>query len=130
MSYTLIVFTKNWADEFDVYGFEMVHMDKDDAILYLATNYYYDDIEEDFDYLESPSNECILALMENKRPFSMYFGTNEEIEWDSFEDYLNDFKFIELTGEEAQAIARAFDRPNAVHKDGIYTAKFGWMPCF
>ena len=130
MSYTLIIFTANWADEHDVYGFEVVNTDKDDAILGLATNYYYDDIEGDFDYPETPSKEHILELMQNRKPFFMYFGTNEELEWDSFEDYLKDFRFVELTNDQAEAIAFAFNRPGKTFADNVYIVRFGWMPCF
>ena len=92
MSYLLIKFEKNYADEFDVYGTRIM------------TN------TEWADYL----NEA----MKDTYPKEIYFGSNEQIEFDNYQDVVNSLTVELLSGEQAQTI-----------QDKLGD-EYGWFPHF
>lgn len=85
----------DWADEFDVYGLEMV-------------------TEEQWNW----TNKLLDSL---DYPFTQYFGTNQDIEFNSKEDILCDIKVIEITEDEIATFKKVF---------GFRGYSFGWMPDF
>lgn len=73
---TLVTFSKDWADEFQAEGMTILHED------------------------ELPT---LLAWIE-KGGTEWYFGTNEG--WEDGETDMADFKFKEITAEEAETLER------------------------
>ena len=78
MKRTLIKWDSNWADEMDIQGFVIVPTEE--------------------------ANEFNRKLSELKCSFVICVGTNEEIDYDSGQDLLNDLDFTELTEEQYKVI--------------------------
>ena len=82
MSKVLVIFEKDWADEFSVYGFAVYDKDNWKSLL------------EDF---EKPDVECN----------GYHFGTNEG--WDSKEDIIKGYtKVIDITEDEEKVLDKFF----------------------
>jgi hypothetical protein len=86
----LVKFDENWADEMDVSGFKLFKSQKawDKAIKEFKEE---KEIEDD--------DDCC---------FSVYFGTNEENEYESMSEFLDLFEVIELSNEQANVIDSLF----------------------
>lgn len=76
---TLVRFKKDWADEFDV---------------------------ECFGVYGASLEEMKQTIIEDVVGKSRYFGTNEG--WESGEITINDFKFVEITEDEAATLRKVF----------------------
>jgi len=74
----LIKLTKNWADEFDVYGSRIMTEEKWNKIVKLAENYF-----------------------NQRSELEDYFGTNEAITFRSFEDWKSAFSVMDITVKES-----------------------------
>lgn len=86
----VIVFTDaNYADEFDVQGFEIIEKDRWDRLLSIAEEYFNS---------------------ENAEPLELYFGTNEMIYFEDFRDVQDFFNIKEITDEECQVIEKCFGK--------------------
>lgn len=80
----LVIFSADWADEFDVNGFA------------ITTKEIWEDSVEKFKSAELYT--------------SHYFGTNEGWESDEFDDYwLDNYTVKEITAEERETIINLFD---------------------
>lgn len=94
----LVKFTEDYADEFDISGFRVM--------------------------TETKWNSHIADVrLTAKWPQSKYFGSNEGIEWASFDDYLRAFKVVPITPEQAEFLDSAFsvsDRGNFLQLDEYY----------
>jgi hypothetical protein len=73
MRYYLVTYFDNWSDEFDIEGFV------------LQTE---DELQQMFDAARSVSY-----------PSTLYFGTNEFVEYESFEDWRDHLDIKEITKE-------------------------------
>jgi hypothetical protein len=87
MNNILIKYHKNWADELDVEGFMLWTEEK--------WNEHLSKVKEYFE--KSPHT------------VEMYFGTNEAIEYDNFEEYKRSFEVKKITPEEAKTLKKLFD---------------------
>lgn len=73
----LVLFHDNWADEFNVEGFNL-----------------YDSIDEWNEYLDNLREDY------GDNSFTMPFGSNQEIDYENVDDYASSFKVIEITEAE------------------------------
>lgn len=80
----LVKFESNWADEMDVVGFK------------LMTELEWNDFKE--------AARFILG----KEPFTFYVGTNEEITWETYDDFIKSLKVKNITDEEESLIDKLF----------------------
>ena len=81
MAYVLVKEYHDWADEFSTYGFAIYEKEK-----------FYEDLK---------------FLEENWREDTeLYFGTNEAMEWESFEDLKRGLEVLEITEEEAEVFKK------------------------
>lgn len=85
MSVILVKLDTNWADEMDIEGFALFEPDA------------WEEAKEE--YKKAFKHEPCQTL---------YVGTNEYIQYESYEDYMNDLTAIEITDEEAQVIEKYF----------------------
>lgn len=84
--YYLVKFSKDWADEFTVYGFSIFKKEEWDAL-----------------YLQLVENK-------NNAAGSMYFGTNEGWDDETIGDFLNDIEVKAITNEEKKIINKLFGK--------------------
>ena len=82
MSYKLVVFQKNYADEFDVYGFTIM------------------DAKE--------FNDFQLDVNTSEYPVEKYFGTNEYIEFNDVEEVFESLSITDISGEQEDFIESRF----------------------
>lgn len=88
----LVTFSDNWSDEMDLEGFEVV------------TRKEYDDYVAEKLKIESEEGET---------SFRRCFGTNEDNEYESFQDYLDQTVSIqEISDEEAEVLMKFFPGGN------------------
>lgn len=73
----------DWADEFDIEGFEI--MDEDQWVEYQE------------------------ALTEAEYPIEQYFGTNEFVEFESFEDLMRSISVKFISENEKEILTRLLD---------------------
>jgi len=78
----LVQWNSDWADEMDIYGYIVVTKEEADAFKKKAKN--------------------------TKEPFSVYVGTNEEIDYPDGEALLDELTFQNLTEEECKTIQKFF----------------------
>lgn len=84
MKYVLVLFNDNWADEMDISG---------------------------FDILTESNWENIKASMSKlKFPFTIYCGTNEEIEYPDEKDLMSCFTVNSLEADQAEFLLKIFPR--------------------
>lgn len=79
----LVKFEDNWADEFDVQGFQIMNQEELDSYFNAIDNYGY--------------------FMPGEREI-FYFGTNQSLGWDSKEDFLSCLTITEISEEQANTI--------------------------
>jgi len=84
MSWILVKYSNNYADEFDIEGFALFE-------------------SEDLwnDHLKDAKN-----VFEGKKVVEQYFGTNESVMYDSFDEYVSNFEVFPITCEEAEFICK------------------------
>jgi hypothetical protein len=92
-NYILIKFNCDYADEFDVYGFEISTRKKH--------NEYVDK----------------LAGYPKMINAELYFGTNEVLEFDTVSDYMHCIDIKDITKEEYDSIERLFGRYFGIFPD-------------
>jgi len=80
----LVKYSGDWADEFDVHGFEIMETEK------------WKKFKESIDKLKYPLGE-------------MYFGTNESMTYESAYDLMSGFTAVDITVEEAAIFKKCFD---------------------
>lgn len=85
MSYKLIKFNGDWADEFNLYGFSIM------------TAVAWDEIEREL------TNADQSIEIED-----VYFGTNEAMNWNCTADFLQDLEVISISEKEAEILKRLF----------------------
>jgi len=78
----LIKFEKDWADEFDVYGIQVLS-------------------DEEWKELQE-------AIKKIKYPLEMYFGTNEGLIFESAAETLNELKAVEISDDEMAVFKKYF----------------------
>ena len=93
----LIKFQADWADEFDVYGFKVV------------TDIEWEQIQE--------------AIQKIEYPREYGFGTNEQILFESSDEFMRALKVVDVTDDEVEVLQKCFPKP---WKDG--DIEFGWIP--
>lgn len=81
----LIKYSSNWADEMDISGFSV----KSEERYKKWRNAWKLLFKEDGDY-------------------TFHIGTNEEVEYNSFEEFISDFKIKEISEEDAIVIKNHF----------------------
>lgn len=84
MQFYLVKFSADYADEFDVYGF------------CIMTEIEYKEFMNDLKKVDWPSEN--------------YFGTNEAIECESYEDYMRSVTVTDISQSEYDTIKRCFGR--------------------
>lgn len=84
----LVRFEENWADEMDIYGFA----------IFTAEEY------NNWCHVLSRLREAMKHAV-----FTYSFGTNEEQEYEDFEEFLNCFKVKVIPAEHAEMFRNAFD---------------------
>jgi hypothetical protein len=87
MNYLLIKYKKDYADEFDVKGF-MVSNEDD-------WNKHLSDVKRYFDL--------------NPHTVERYFGSNEFVVYNDFEEYKRSFEIVNITSEEAETLNKLFN---------------------
>lgn len=85
MSKILVKFNDNYADEFDVDGFMVISKNQFDKDVELVKKWFADYGDAEF-----------------------YFGTNEALSYDDFDDWFNSFSVTEITDDEAQVLTKLF----------------------
>lgn len=91
----LVKFDDNWADEMDISGFKVYDSIED---WNQAVKTFEDEHKSDRGYEEDePLGE-----------FEIYVGTNEEIMYNSMEEFLKYFEVIEITKDQKFAIESVF----------------------
>jgi hypothetical protein len=90
MAKVLVKFYADYADEFDVKGFFITTQKKWDKHLEEVNTFFKDRTE----------------------PVEVYFGTNECIEYDSFEEYKECFTVTPITKEENEVLNKFFTTYN------------------
>lgn len=80
----LVKYDSNWADEMDIDGFKVL------------TNEQWEQYQKDF------------KKHFKEEGYIYYVGTNEEIEYNDFEEFRNDFNVSEITDEEAAVLEKLF----------------------
>jgi len=88
----LIKFDENWADEMDVSGFKLFKSEQD---WQKAIKEFKDERE-----IEDDEDCC----------FSIYFGTNEENEYESFSEFLNCFEVTTVSDAEVSVLEKLFPK--------------------
>ena len=83
----LVKFEDNYADEFDMSGFQIMTKDT---------------------YQEM--RDAIVGFFKKHSIMEMYFGTNEAMYWESASDMLGAFTSVEITAEEVSVIDKLFWR--------------------
>lgn len=94
----IILFDKDYADEFSVYGIRVTTLEKWAAIKMIAKDLY-------------DSNPKKFANEE------YYFGTNEAIMFDSYDDFVRSCKVIKITEAEVVFLRSIF---NAQHDQDTF----------
>lgn len=93
----LVKYDSNWADEMDIDGFR------------LFTDEQWEEYQKDFK-----------KLFKEDRGYTYYVGTNEDIEYNSFDEFMSDLKVSEITDEEATVLKKLFDN--------LTTYGYGFFP--
>lgn len=88
--YCLIKFCDNWADEMEVEGFVIFDYNE------------YREWRKDMNRLR--------AAMNNDHVFEFYFGTNEWLDYENYDDFIVCFDMVYITKEEKEAIERLFGK--------------------
>lgn len=83
----LVKYDSNWADEMDIDGFDVFTDSKWEK--------YLKSFKDHFDKGDE---------------YSYGIGTNEEIEYSSYDEFVRDFKVTEITDEEAATIEKHFGK--------------------
>jgi len=81
----VIKYSDNWADEMDVCGWGLFSEEEKDNFLKVIDNYFEDACE-----------------------YFLYVGTNQEIEYENKEDFMNSFEIVEISDEEGKTIKKIF----------------------
>lgn len=81
----LVKYSDNWADEMDISGFNVLAEDQWNAHLAIAKK-----------------------VFEENGSITYGVGTNEDVEFSSFKQYLSRFKVITITDEEAATLSKLF----------------------
>lgn len=92
-THVLVQTHENWADEMDIYGYRI-----------LTFKQYEKRIEE----LQEEFEEAEGAYM-------WWIGTNEEIEYENFQQFFDTLTVTELTAEEAKALIATLGAPSNGH---------------
>jgi hypothetical protein len=116
-SMLLVKFKKCCADEFDVNGFTFVK-DEEELELLLVQTWLRDSWTDDFSKLWNASLEDLQdALKENADcETECYFGTNQYVVFENFQDYRSSFTTKEVTSEEYNSLVKLFGN------------KYGFLP--
>jgi hypothetical protein len=93
----LVKYDSNWADEMDIDGFRVF------------TDKQWEKYQKDFK-----------KLFKEDRGYTYYVGTNEDIEYNSFDEFMSDLKVSEITDEEATVLKKFFDN--------LTTYGYGFFP--
>ena len=81
-TYVLVQTNDNWADEMDIYGYRILTIKQYENRL--------KELQEEFE--------------ESDGTYMWYIGTNEEIEYDNFDNFLESLTVTELTTSEAKSL--------------------------
>jgi len=87
----LLKFQKDYADEFDVYGFEVITEEK------------WEQYKQVFKHTEYPQE--------------YYFGTNEFVEFENEKDVLDNVVVIEITESQAELLRQLFGKTHSKRID-------------
>ena len=102
-NYVLIKFEKNYADEFDVVGFHV-----SPAVV------WEEDVEEARNYFLNGGN-----------PVEVYFGANEALVFEDFDDFNRAYTTKPLTIDEAKVLFDCFDSKLRSSFKLLYTCTYG-----
>lgn len=126
----LVKFNDNYADEFDVFGFA-IYNSKEDFLLELYKTWLFEYLESgncpklefilqendlDFDdFFEEatikdlePYLEASDTYYQEDSPREFYFGTNEEVIYESFDEFKNAFEIKDISKNEFNTIKNLF----------------------
>lgn len=87
MNYVLLKLSPNYADEFDVYGFDVM-------------------LKSEFDEM-CADMKAAFELTEEE--IEIYFGTNEMVYFSDLDDVLRDVDVVDITQEEAKVFDKLFN---------------------
>ena len=93
----LVKYDSNWADEMDIDGFRVF------------TDKQWEKYQEDFK-----------KHFKEDEGYTYYVGTNGDIEYGDFDEFMYDFKVSEITDEEAAVLEKLFDN--------LSTYGYGFFP--
>ena len=97
----LVKFSDNWADEMDVKGF----------CIYKSKEEFDEDLKEEIvDSAGIEDEEYDDFISGNYFWYSHGIGSNESLEYESFEDLYNKFSITEITDEEYDILHKYFGR--------------------
>jgi hypothetical protein len=86
----LVELSMDWADEFTVNGFRVM------------TESQWED------------HKRLVRKKKEDSHIEVYFGTNEALEWEGAEEYIDSFSITEITDEEADVLKRFFGQGDVI----------------
>lgn len=98
MIYVLVNWSDNWSDEMDLEGFTLMSKVEWESVVANTATYFKDN-----------------------GSYEAGFGTNESNEYESFDRWLENFKTVELSEEEALQLAATLTRCG-------FTGSYKWEP--
>lgn len=99
MNKVLIVFEDNWADEMDIKGSRIMSRKDWEQYINIAEQCFKD--LEKYNAKSEDSIEETENYWDNYNGISFWVGSNEEIEYEHFEEFRRHFKVYDLTEVEA-----------------------------
>ena len=99
----LIQFDSNYADEFDVEGFTLMSEEEWTKHKAFATKAF-----EKFSKLPKDEYGRTITQYGVSDGLEVYFGTNEQIIYESLDSYLDSFEAVEITPEEELVLKKFF----------------------
>jgi hypothetical protein len=85
MKYYLVIESNDYADEFDIEGFKVFKSENEESLE-------------------------IQLIDDQEFPCEKYFGTNEAIEFETKEDFLESLSIVEITEEELKVLKKLFGK--------------------
>lgn len=117
--YTLAIFTADCSDEFDVYGFKVFEGDIDFTRNNLILDIHCRNNDE-YPEFEEITQEQLDEAEKSIGYFEIGYGSNEELRFSNFKDFMRSMSLTEISEEEYQVLKKLFPRYGGV--------KFGFFP--
>jgi len=107
MSKVLIICDSNWADEMDLDGFKVMEKQKWESHKEKVKAWF--SVKEEAENKRVEEEKAKKGYGWHREIASIGVGTNEDVHYTSYEDWLSQFKEQSITDEEAEVIIRLFN---------------------